>query len=222
MLDALRLWAPPLLGVLAAFAFDRASARRGLRPPGFGDPLRRAPFLALLALVLAFGVFAGLATLGESGTVDFSAVDPLQLFLLHVVFLSSLAAWYALGWGGLGLPPGSHRRELAAQLGLRSGRLDVELGIGVVAGVAGWVAVLAIMVAVGLGLFALGGQEALPDAPPRRSSGSPGCRWPCASLSPSRRASSKSCSSAVSCSRVSGSPPPRRSSCSPISATTSR
>lgn len=36
MLDALRLWAPPLLGVLAAFAFDRASARRGLRPPGFG------------------------------------------------------------------------------------------------------------------------------------------------------------------------------------------
>jgi membrane protease YdiL (CAAX protease family) len=166
MLEALRLWAPPLLGVLAAFAFDRASARRGLRPPGFADPLRRAPFLALLALVLAFGVFAGLATLGESGTVDFSAVDPLQLFLLHLFFLAALAAWYGLGWGGLGLPPGSHRRELAAQLGLRSGRLDVELGIGVLAGVAGWVAVLAIMVAVGLGLFALGGQEVLPDAPP--------------------------------------------------------
>lgn len=166
MLALLRLWAPPLLSVLTVYAFDRAAARRGLSPPGFVDPLRRAPFLVLLALVLAFGVFAGLATVGVSESPDFSAVPTAQLFLLHALFLVTLACWYALGWGGFAPAGGSHARELASQLGLRAVRLDVELGIGVLAGLAGWLGVLTILVGVGLVIYAVGGQGALPEAPP--------------------------------------------------------
>lgn len=138
MLAQLRLWAPPLLSVLTVYAFDRATARRGLVPPGFVDPLRRAPFLVLLALVLAFGVFAGLATVGVPESPDFSGVPTAQLFLLHILFVATLLCWYATGWGGFAPAAGSHPRELAAQLGLRTVRLDVELGIGVLAGLAGW------------------------------------------------------------------------------------
>ena len=171
--------------------------------------MRRAPFLVLLALVLAFGVFGGLATVGEGAAADFSAVHPSQLFLLHVLFLATLAIWYGLGFAGHPPAAGTHGRELAAQLGLRSSRLDVELGIGVLAGVGGWVVVLVAMVVVGLVVYAArrtGGVArgaASGDRLDRRPAGRR-CGWP----SPSPRGSSRSCSSAASCSRVSGSPAP--------------
>ena len=50
MLHLLQPWLPPLLALAAVVAFDRAEARRGLRPPGFANPVRRVLFLVFFTL----------------------------------------------------------------------------------------------------------------------------------------------------------------------------
>jgi len=163
MLELLQSWLPPILALAAVVAFDRAEERRGLRPPGFASPVRRGTFLVLLALVLAVGVFGGLAGPAE---IDLEALRAPQLFLLHFLFLSTLLFWHALAFGGQFATPGEVGRSLVAQLGLRAPRPGREILIGLVAGVGGWAGVLLSMIAVGGLVYLVGGPDALPQGPP--------------------------------------------------------
>ena len=90
---------------------------------------------------------------------DFSRVGAGQLFLLHGIFCVTLAIWYVLGFAGTG-------GSWVAQLGLRCSRLLPELGIGLAAGIGGWLVVLGVMVSMGSLIWALGGQDLLPERPP--------------------------------------------------------
>ena len=163
----LRAVGPVLLSLATVAAIDRLTVQRGLRPPGF-DParageaaagLRRGLAMAVLAGVLWLGVFGPLGTVGTDLQPDFSQVHAGQLFLLHGLFAATLAVWYWLGFAGTG-------GSWVAQLGLRCGRPLRELGIGLAAGVGGWLVVLGVMVATGALIWALGGEELLPDRPP--------------------------------------------------------
>jgi membrane protease YdiL (CAAX protease family) len=156
-----------LLALAAVVTIDRLSSRRGLQPPAF-DPAwrgdgtavaRRGLAMAALAGVLWVGVFGPLATVGTDIQPDFSRVHAGQLFLLHGLFAASLAIWYLLGFAGTG-------GSWVTQLGLRSGRPLPELGIGMAAGIGGWLVVLGVMVAMGSLIWALGGQDLLPEQPP--------------------------------------------------------
>lgn len=163
----LRTLGPALLALAAVVAIDRLTARRGLQPPAFAAAwrgegparARRALAMGLLAGVLWVGVFGPLGVVGTDIEPDFSQVQVGQLFLLHGLFAVSLAGWYLLGFAGTG-------GSFAAQLGLRSERPLPELGIGLAAGVGGWLVVLGALVATGSLLWALGGREMLPERPP--------------------------------------------------------
>ena len=163
----LRAVGPVLLALATVTAIDRLTFRRGLQPPGF-DPVRRGDgaaavrrglALAVLAGVLWIGVFGPLGAIGTDIQPDFSQVHASQLFLLHGLFAAALAIWYLLGFAGTG-------GSWTAQLGFRAGRPLPELGIGLAAGVGGWLVVLGVMVAMGSLIWAFGGRELLPDRPP--------------------------------------------------------
>ena len=163
----LRTVGPVLLAVAAAAAVDRLTVRRGLQPPGFrpeqfGEGLaaaRRGLALAVLAGVFWIGVFGPLGTIGSEIQPDLSQLHAGQLFLLHGLFAAALGIWYLLGFAGSG-------GSWTAQLGLVSGRALPEIGIGLAAGVGGWLTVLGVMVSLGSLIWALGGQELLPERPP--------------------------------------------------------
>ena len=163
----LRAVGPVLLALAAVVAIDRLTRRRGLEPPGFDPelsgetaaPLRRGVTMAIVAAVLWLGVFGPLGTIGTEIQPDFSQMHAAQLFLLHGLFAATLAVWYVLGFGGTG-------GSWTAQLGFRVRRALPELGIGAAAGIGGWLMVLGVMVSLGSIIWALGGEELLPDRPP--------------------------------------------------------
>jgi membrane protease YdiL (CAAX protease family) len=202
---ALRAAVAVLLGVLAALVFDRLSARRGLRPPGFRTPWRRWLALAALAGLFALGVFAPLASLGLSLEPDLSRIRTPQLFALHVLMLATLGVWFLLGFAGrearpapapvaapppvvpgrieildpegmpaepLGPPPApdpprtSLGRRFLAQFGLLAPSVPREIGLGLALGLGAWVAVLLVLMAIGMLLWFLGGEDAVPKQPP--------------------------------------------------------
>lgn len=164
--EMLRTVGPAVLAALAAVAVDRLAASRGLTPPGFAFPWRRLAATFLLALVVWVGVFSPVAAIGRpSLEIDYSQVARGQLFLLHALLVGFLAAWYALGFSGLGLPAGSGGSP-GAQFGLRAARPALELGIGLAAGVAVWVAVLLALVMFAGIIWWVAGPEALPQKPP--------------------------------------------------------
>ncbi|HEV8579787.1 MAG TPA: CPBP family intramembrane glutamic endopeptidase [Thermoanaerobaculia bacterium] len=195
------------LGLAAALVFDRLCAARGLLPPGFRVPWRRWLALAVLAGLLAVGVFAPVASLGVGAEPDFSKIRTPQLFALHMLMLITMAAWFLLGFAGreawpralpeaaepassppggaeildpegmpaepLGpppLPPAPPRpslgRQLLAQFGLLAPNVPREIGVGLVLGLAAWVAVLMVLIGIGVVLWALGGENAVPKQPP--------------------------------------------------------
>ena len=57
-------------------------------------------------------------------------------------------------------------RRFTEQLGLVAPSVPRELGLGVLLGIAAWVVVLAGVMAIGLALYALGGEKAIPKEPP--------------------------------------------------------
>jgi membrane protease YdiL (CAAX protease family) len=226
--DALRLIVPAGLAVLAAWALDRQSARRGLTPPGFAVPWRRTLASACVAGVLWIGVTLPLGGIGkEAPPTDFSTIPTPQLFLLHILMVVAVLAWFLLGFARAPAPPpppepvaepepepdlqpmpvpalepasevvveavdpyappasavlaplavtaepppppapaASLGRRFAEQLGLVAPSVPNELGLGVLLGIAAWVVVLAGVMAIGLILYALGGEKALPKEPP--------------------------------------------------------
>jgi membrane protease YdiL (CAAX protease family) len=228
-LDAPRLLLPAALALLLALVLDWRSARKGLLPPGFAVPWRRALAAVFVAAVLWGGVTAPLGSIGKGApAVDFSAIPTPQLFLLHALMVAAVLVWFLLGFAGAPaprpLPPAAHepmpepvlepvservsdgvgegvgdvsaavypyappaappalaplpvapepppppqslRRRFAEQLGLVAPSVPREIGLGVLLGVAAWVVVLAGVMAIGLGLYALGGDKAIPKAPP--------------------------------------------------------
>ncbi|HYH44133.1 MAG TPA: CPBP family intramembrane glutamic endopeptidase [Thermoanaerobaculia bacterium] len=185
-----RLLLPAVLALVAAWALDRSTARRGLQPPGFRSPARRALGLAALAVVLFRGVFLplGLIGLDEAATkVDLSTVHPVQLFGLHAMMVAALLVWFLAGYAGVSRRPSSEiaepaetaeivetepgrpvslLRRFAEQFGFVAPDVGREIGVGVVLGFAAWFGVLTAAVVVGLLLYALGGEQLVPKRPP--------------------------------------------------------
>ncbi len=181
-----------LLGLGAAFVFDRMCLARGLQPPGFRVLWRRAAAGAALALLLALGVFGPLTVLGVGGgrpEPDLSQVRIPQLFDFHLLMLATMGIWFLLGFAGRlsaparavdildpgGMPaeplppappPVSLGRQLLAQFGLLAPSIPREIGLGVVLGVGAWVAVLLVLIVVAMAIVALGGGDVLPKQPP--------------------------------------------------------
>jgi membrane protease YdiL (CAAX protease family) len=163
----IRTFGPVLLAFAVALVVDELTRRRGLEPPGFRPAVaggglaavRRALGLAVLAAVLWIGVFGPLGTVGSGIEPDLSRVPPGQLFLLHGVFAAALGLWYLLGFAGTG-------GSWTAQLGFRARQPLTEVGLGLVAGIGGWLVVIsALAIVVGL-IWTLGGERLLPERPP--------------------------------------------------------
>jgi len=172
-----------LLGLVAAFAFDRMCVARGLQPPGFRILWRRVLAALALACLLALGVFAPVAllSLGEKPEPDLSKISTPQLFGLHFLMLATLGIWFLLGFAvrRQGEPPGlpaeppvpvpaapSLGRQFLAQFGLLAPSVPREIGVGLVLGLGAWVVVLMVLIGVGVVLWAIGGESAVPKQPP--------------------------------------------------------
>jgi len=191
-----RLLLALLLAVATALAVDRWTAARGFEPPGFERPWRRAAALAVLVSIFFVAVFLPMALFGlERAPLSPDDVTTPRLFLLQGLLVLALVLWFLLGFAGtapralagadpsaepgtapeaeLGTGPETAPRigeglaaTFARQLGLASERPLVELGIGLGAGVAGWLLVILLMLAVMALVWALGGEELLPTEPP--------------------------------------------------------
>ncbi|PYQ66517.1 MAG: hypothetical protein DMF53_03485 [Acidobacteria bacterium] len=89
-----------------ALALDRMSAARGLLPPGFRVPWRRALALLVVAVFLMIGVFSPLGTLGLKAEPEPTHIATPQLFLLHILMVATIGVWFLLGFAGrAGHPP---------------------------------------------------------------------------------------------------------------------
>jgi membrane protease YdiL (CAAX protease family) len=177
----LRLLLPLAAALASAFAVDQLSARRGLLPPGFRIPWRRAAAFSLLAALLWGAVFLPLGRLGETLVLDPAKITTPQLFVLHALMLGVLIAWFALGYA---FPPPARAlledaavapprppapsfwRVLAAQLGFRAPDVPREIGLGLLLGVAAWGVVVAALFVIAVVVWALRGESALPKEPP--------------------------------------------------------
>ena len=166
MIDTLR-WAGPLaLALVTALAVDQLTVARGLQPPGLARPIRRLLAGAVLAFVFWLGIFLALAQIGRPVTYDLEAIETVQLFSLHALFLSALLAWFLLGFGG-GVLPGRLLPGLwARQLGWWARRPGREVAIGLGIGLLVWPALLLLLGLVAAILFFTGGEELLPTEPP--------------------------------------------------------
>ncbi len=162
MIDFFRLLGPALLAILAAGYCDLEIRRRGLSPPGFAQPRRRGLASLVLALALYVGVFLALGNLGLDVEVDLGSLRTFDLFFLHLIFVACLMAWYVLGYSSF-----DRASAWLRQFGLRTPNPWHEVGIGVAAGIAGWMIVMAVMIVVAVGLLTLGGEGSLPQAPPK-------------------------------------------------------
>jgi membrane protease YdiL (CAAX protease family) len=103
--DLLRVIIPAGLAFLAAWYLDRQSARKGLLPPGFATPWRRALASAAVAGVLWIGVTLPLGMIGkEMPETDFTQIPTPQLFLLHILMVGAILIWFLLGFAGVRTP----------------------------------------------------------------------------------------------------------------------
>ncbi len=177
-METLKTIGPAVLALVTVLAFDWATQRKGLDPPGFDsrghlsagsrtvESLRRVCSLGLLWVVLWIGVFSPLGALGSNQEIDISALTVPQLFLLHGLLIFCVAVWYVCGYRGV---PGLEARgdySWQAQLGFRAPSVRREIGLGLVAGVGAWLVVLTVLVGIGMAIWWLGGEEMLPTEPP--------------------------------------------------------
>ncbi|HWM91510.1 MAG TPA: CPBP family intramembrane glutamic endopeptidase [Thermoanaerobaculia bacterium] len=97
----LRLVVPAVLALAVAFSMDRLCERRGLLPPGFREPWRRALAAALVALILWVGAFSSLGSAGQGVEPDLSGITTPQLFFLHFLLVLTILLWFLLGFAGV-------------------------------------------------------------------------------------------------------------------------
>jgi membrane protease YdiL (CAAX protease family) len=188
---ALRVLGTVILAVGGAVALDFMTMAKGLQPPGFRIPWRR--FLAGLAVaaILGIGVFAPIGAMGLGLQPDLKNISAPQLFQLHLLMIATMAVWFLLGFAvrpapqpaapaavpdepGLlaapppapPAPPASPGRQFLAQFGFLSPNVPREIGLGLALGLGGWVVVLMVLMAIGLTLYALGGEGAMPQQAP--------------------------------------------------------
>lgn len=159
-----RLLVPALLAAGAAIWVDRATEARGFLPPGFREPWRRVAAVAILASIFFVGVFLPVGMIGVEAQPLPEDIDTPRLFLLQGLLVLSVVTWFVLGYAGTS--DRSLAKLFAHQLGLRAEKPLTELGLGFLAGVAGWLAVIALMIATALAIYLLGGEEILPKEPP--------------------------------------------------------
>ncbi len=155
-----------LLSLAAAIAVDWLGERAGLLPPGFRPeaPLglwRRALGTALLAGVLWVGVLGPLAERADLAA-DLARRPPVTVFAFHALIAVFLLGWWALGHRGTG----SAGEPSGDPLRLRCSRPAAEAGVGLAAGLAGWLGVLVVLLAIGGLLTLLGERSLLPTEPP--------------------------------------------------------
>jgi len=99
---SLRLIIPVVLAAFTAYSMDRMLLVRGLFPPGFRDPVRRAMGAGVIALILWIGIFSSLGTIGTvAKPPDLESLPTPQLFLLHALLLLALVFWFLLGYSGV-------------------------------------------------------------------------------------------------------------------------
>ncbi len=157
----LRLLGPAVLALAAAWAFDRLCRRKGLLPPGFDRPWRRAAGGALVFLILWSAIFAPIGELGLEEKLDLSSISTPRLFLLHGMMAAAVLGWFLLGFAGARRPP-AFFHQLAAQLGLVAPDVPREVLIGLALGACAWGAVLLALFAAAIAIYAIGGEQALP------------------------------------------------------------
>lgn len=105
-IDLLRLSLTGLLAFLGAFTLDWLTARKGLTPPGFREPWRRWAALLVTAFLFWVGVTGPLTALGQPAVEpDLSTISTPQLFLLHILMVATMLAWFTLGFAGVRLTP---------------------------------------------------------------------------------------------------------------------
>ncbi len=98
----LRLLGPAAAAVAAAWALDWLCRRKGLMPPGFRRPWRRAAASALVFFILWFGIFAPLGEIGlAEQKLDLSSISTPRLFLLHGMLALVVLGWMVLGFANL-------------------------------------------------------------------------------------------------------------------------
>lgn len=185
-IDFLRLSLTGILAFFGAWALDALTARKGLLPPGFHEPWRRAAALLVVGLFFWIGITSPLSALGKPAVEpDLAGISTPQLFLLHVLMIATMLSWFVLGFASVRQPPAPPppeqeppappaalpaevplARQLAAQFGFVAESIPRELGLGVLLGAISWGAVLLGIMAVALLLYALGAGDALPKQPP--------------------------------------------------------
>lgn len=171
---ALRVFGTAILALGGAVALDYMSMARGLHPPGFRIPWRRALGGLAVAFILGVGVFAPVGAMGLGLQPDLENLRAPQLFQLHLLMIGAMAAWFLLGFAvrppdepGLPAAPRvSLGRRFLEQLGFLAPNVPREIGLGLVLGLGAWVVVLMVLLAIGLTLYALGGEKAMPQEAP--------------------------------------------------------
>jgi membrane protease YdiL (CAAX protease family) len=111
----LRLLGPVAAAMAATWALDWLCRRKGLMPPGFRRPWRRAAASALVFLILWFGIFAPLGEIGlAEQKLDLSSISTPRLFLLHGLLSLVVLGWMGLGFAALPRRARSAPADLAA------------------------------------------------------------------------------------------------------------
>ena len=101
LLDPVRLLVPAVLAFAAAWGLDHMTARKGLTPPGFREPWRRALAFLFVGTVLWLGVMSPLSAIGMEMEHDLSQITTPQLFVLHAIMVVTMAVWFLLGFAGV-------------------------------------------------------------------------------------------------------------------------
>ncbi len=158
-----------LLGaVVVALALDAGTARRGLTPPGFASPLRRAMALTLVAGFFYLTVFLPLA-IAPAGEPS-SPPPPQDRSLLALFSVQLMIASVVVGWSLLAFAGDQGFRAslvtFARQLGLVSRRLREDLLLGLSAVGVGWALSLLTGFAAAVFVVLLGRGDLLPEAVP--------------------------------------------------------
>ncbi len=165
-MEPLRLLGPLVLALVSATAVDQRTFTHGLMPPGFRQPWRRLGGSIVVAAVLYIGVFAALGMVGlDRGPLPASIPTP-RLFELHAWLLVALLLWLLFGFAGEPLGGAGLGRVFARQLGLSTAQPVKEVGVGLGLGLLVWPLLLLCMLVVVGTLYALGGENLLPQQPP--------------------------------------------------------